>query len=370
MKSTRYFWVASLFVLCTTVAHADVVKVGVSAPMSGVQQGVGLEVKAFWDAFAKYATNKKLLKNHRLDVIAADDGFDAKRSAENAQKLIDQGAVVLTGTAGVPHVLGMIPALEKANVPMLAPNGGAVEIRGKSPAVFHIKSSFAAEVDRAADILGSMGADKFVLITDDAPGRATLAEQFAKRVAAKGGQTSLLKTIIVAQKGGDVATAVRDAMALKPSGIFLMTIAGMVPQALQTMKEASYSGLIATWSIAATDQVIKAAGESGRSVIFTTIVPAPTNAKVDLSKKFLAFCEITGVKPSFRGMEAYVSGLVLVNALNRVPGNVTGQALSNALEATRKLDLGGLSISYGPGERDGSNFVDIVVLGRDGRFRY
>ena len=69
-------------------------------------------------------------------------------------------------------------------------------------------------------------------------------------------------------------------------------------------------------------------------------------------------------------MEIYVSGLLLVNALNRIPGRVTGQSVWAALDSTRDLDLGGVTISYPQGARDGSEYLDIVVLGRDGRFRY
>jgi branched-chain amino acid transport system substrate-binding protein len=362
-----------LIVACTCVAistQADVVKVGINAPFTGTQQGVGNEVKGFWEAFAKHATKKQLLKNHQLKIVALDDEFDPKKTSANAQKLIEQGVAVITGTAGVPHVLAMTNLLESANVPLLAPNGGTAEIRGKSAAVFHIKPSFVVEVDRAADVLGSLGADKFVVITDDAPGRQALADQFAKRVAIKNVNAVLLKTIVVLQKGGDVAAAIKEATATKPSGIFLMVIPGMVPGIIKAMKDTGYSGLTATWSIAATDQVVTAAKEAGRSVIFTSIVPVPAVGRFELSRKFILFCEETGVKPSFRGMEAYISGLVLVNALNRIPGRVSGGALWSALENTRKLDLGGLLISFSPDDRDGSDFVDIVILGRDGKFKY
>jgi branched-chain amino acid transport system substrate-binding protein len=362
----------TMFALVVSIAtaQADVVKVGITTPLSGFQQGVGTETVSFWEAFAKHAENKGLLKSHKLQIVALDDAFDAKKSTVNAQKLIDDGAVVLTGAAGIPSVLAMIPVLENTKVALLSPNSGAAELRGKSPAVFHTKPSFVAEVGRAADVLGSMGADKFVLITDDVPGRKLLIDQFAQRIRGKGSKTELLKTLIIAQKDGNIASTINEAVALKPSGIFLMIIPGLVPTALTSLQQASYSGLIATWSVSATDQVVKAASESGRSVIFTSVVPAPTNLKLNISKNFASFCKEFSVKPTFRGMEAYVSALLLVDALNRIPGRVTRQSVWTALENTRNLDLGGITISYPSGTREGSEYLDIVVLSRDGRFRY
>lgn len=353
-----------------STAQADVVKVGISAPLTGSQQAAGAEVVSFWEVFAKHAEKKRLLKNHKLQIMVLDDAFDANKSTVNAEKLIDDGAVVLTGTGGIQTVLAMIPILERAKVPMLSPRSGAAELRGKSPAVFHIKPSFVAEVGRAADVLGNMGAEKFVLITDDAPGRKLLADQFAQRIRTKGSKTELLKTLIISQKDGNVASTIYEAVALKPSGIFLMVVPGMVPPALTSLKGAGYAGLIATWSVAATDQVVKAAADAGRSVIFTSVMPAPTNLKLHISKNFAIFCKESGLNPTFGGMEIYVSGLLLVNALNRIPGRVTGQSVWAALDSTRDLDLGGVTISYPQGARDGSEYLDIVVLGRDGRFRY
>jgi len=34
----------------------------------------------------------------------------------------------------------------------------------------------------------------------------------------------------------------------------------------------------------------------------------------------------------------------------------------------RRFDLGGLEISYGPGDHSGLDFADLAIIGADGRF--
>jgi branched-chain amino acid transport system substrate-binding protein len=38
-----------------------------------------------------------------------------------------------------------------------------------------------------------------------------------------------------------------------------------------------------------------------------------------------------------------------------------------ALEQIDQLDLGGFRIGFGPGKREGSQFVDVAVVGQGGR---
>jgi hypothetical protein len=45
------------------------------------------------------------------------------------------------------------------------------------------------------------------------------------------------------------------------------------------------------------------------------------------------------------------------------------EGLVQALEGMNAVDLGGFTVSYGPGRRDGSSFVDTVVATSKGGFR-
>ena len=66
-------------------------------------------------------------------------------------------------------------------------------------------------------------------------------------------------------------------------------------------------------------------------------------------------------------LEGYINARIVAEALRRAGANVTRESLIASLERIESLDLGGMRIGYGTGNRIGSNFVDVAVLGTDGR---
>ena len=58
--------------------------------------------------------------------------------------------------------------------------------------------------------------------------------------------------------------------------------------------------------------------------------------------------------------------LVIREALRKTGRDLSREKLVNVLETT-PFDLGGYKINYSPANHNGSRFVDLTVLGRDGR---
>jgi ABC-type branched-subunit amino acid transport system substrate-binding protein len=59
---------------------------------------------------------------------------------------------------------------------------------------------------------------------------------------------------------------------------------------------------------------------------------------------------------------------VLVEGLKRAGKNPTRAGFIKAVETIRDLDLGDYFVSYSPTNHNGSKYVDITVINRDGRF--
>jgi branched-chain amino acid transport system substrate-binding protein len=55
-----------------------------------------------------------------------------------------------------------------------------------------------------------------------------------------------------------------------------------------------------------------------------------------------------------------------MRAWHRLPGRVRAAACRGF---RRRFDLGGLEVSYGPGDHSGLDFADLSIIGSDGRFR-
>ena len=55
--------------------------------------------------------------------------------------------------------------------------------------------------------------------------------------------------------------------------------------------------------------------------------------------------------------------------LCRAGPNAGREKLRAAFESIRKLDIGGLEISYGPDDHTGLDFADLSIIGTDGKFK-
>ena len=71
---------------------------------------------------------------------------------------------------------------------------------------------------------------------------------------------------------------------------------------------------------------------------------------------------------NFSSLEGYIAAKVFVEGLRRAGPKPTRQGFIAALETLRDFDLGGFNVTYTPLDHNGSKFVELTVIGRDGKF--
>jgi len=111
-------------------------------------------------------------------------------------------------------------------------------------------------------------------------------------------------------------------------------------------------------------------GPEGKGLIFTQVVPFPWSAAIPVVKEYQQALSrlAAGTPPSFSGLEGYISAKVLVAGLRAAGRDPTRERLQKALEGLGSIDLGGMTVRYGPAVHAGSSFVDTVIVAGDGRF--
>ena len=67
-------------------------------------------------------------------------------------------------------------------------------------------------------------------------------------------------------------------------------------------------------------------------------------------------------------MEGFLAAKVIVEGLRRAGRNLTREAFVDAMEKMNDVDLGGFFVSYSPQSHAGSKFVDLTIIGREGKF--
>jgi ABC-type branched-subunit amino acid transport system substrate-binding protein len=113
---------------------------------------------------------------------------------------------------------------------------------------------------------------------------------------------------------------------------------------------------------------LSALGSDGRGVIVSQVTPAPHLSTTMLGQEYKVAARETGAPMSYAAMEGFVSAKVLVEGLRRAGRNPTREGLINALESMGRHDLGGMVMSYGPNNHSGSDYVELTIIDKYGRF--
>jgi branched-chain amino acid transport system substrate-binding protein len=375
MRDTRCFlmrlFTTAVFLasMSVTLTWAETVKIGLNMPLTGVQAGVGKEVESVWRAFVKHANKNQLVKGHTLELVVLDDGFDPVKTKSNTEKMIQQGVAVFTATPGVPTVQAMVPLLESSRTPLVAPASGSPALRGKSSALFHVKASFAAEVDQMAAQLAGMGARRIAVLTDDVNDRKGLVDRFrAELQKVSNGASVVTEWVVLPQQGGSTRAAIEKVMASKPDTVYVMTIAGLTGEALKELSTKGFRGNRAAWSVAANEQVRRILGSDGPGTIFGAVVPSPTADNTRLNINFSQFAREAGAEPTFRSMETYITARLIVKALTQVNGDVTGPKVWAALERMGDSEIDDWRLRFSPTNREGSSYATVTMLRKNGKF--
>jgi len=63
-----------------------------------------------------------------------------------------------------------------------------------------------------------------------------------------------------------------------------------------------------------------------------------------------------------------VAAKVFVEGLRRAGKELTREKLIAGLETMRFVDVGGFNVNFTPSNHNGSSFVELTIIGRDGNF--
>lgn len=307
---------------------------------------------------------------HPIELISLDDKFDPKLAAENARTLIvDKKVLALFLTRGTPHTQAILPLLQEHAVPLIGPSTGAMALHQPvHPWVFNVRATYQREAERAVRHLGTIGMERIgVLHVDDSFGADGAAG------ALKGFEALGRKPLFVEKFSrekwdfsglGALATG-KDAQAIVFVGSGIAVADGVA-----ALRQAGSRAQVVTLSNNASSGFVKSLKENARGTIVTQVFPYERSLAAPIVKEAhdLALAKgMEGVTPAM--LEGFAAAKVLVEALRRAGANATRAKLRQVLDEMGRYDLGGLEISYSPGDHTGLDFVDLSIVGPDGKFR-
>ena len=306
----------------------------------------------------------------KIELLTLDDKFDTKLTLDNARVLIEQkGVLGLFMTRGTPHTQGILPLLEQHGVPLVGPSTGAIALhKPVHKYVFNVRAPYQHEVEKAISHLNTLGIKRIgVVHVDDTFGSDALAG------AMSGFKANQLEALFVEKfdrtKPDFTALAPRVAQKQPQAVVFVGTGAAVV-DGIKALRGAGVTAQIVTLSNNASGGFIKALGDSARGVVVTQVLPSERSLNYPLVKEAMDLAKAKNLPDLTPAMlEGFVSAKVLVEGIKRAGPKPDRTKLQAGLESIKKLDLGGLELSYSATDHSGLDFADLAIIGADGRFK-
>ena len=367
---------AAIAALLSSVAPAaevgvtnDKIVLGQSVALSGPAAQLGIQMRNGLKAYFDEVNAKGGIHGRKSELVTLDDGYEPARTVPNTKELIDKHHVfALIGYVGTPTSVPAIPVFTEAKVPFIGPFTGAEALRQPfNRYIFHVRASYYDETDRIVEqVLSTGGKTIAVFYQDDAYGQAGLkGTQIA--MEKRGQKISALGT--VERNTVKVEDAVKKISAASPDAVVMISAYTSCAEFIKQMKRAGSSAQFYNVSFVGSVSLATARGGDGPGVGISQVVPFPWAASVPVVKEYQTLSARTGNKDyNFGAMEGFLVAKTFVEGLRRAGKDVTREKFIDAMEKMQDVDLGGFFVGFSPKSHAGSKFVDLTIIGREGKF--
>lgn len=365
-------WLVSALAWAAAPAHAGDIVVGQVAPLSGVLASTGQQMVLGGRVYFDWVNDHGGIHGARIRTLVADDGYDVARTTEATRVLLARPDVVaLFGFAGTANVARLLDehVLADAGIALVAPYTGGEALRNPfNPWIFHLRASYAREAEHMVQQLDTLGIRRIALLYQNdgfgQSGKAGVEAALARR-----GQ-SLAAAAPYERNTGDVGAAVRSIIAARAQAVIMVAVNKPAAAFIKAYREGGGGGQLFNISVVDPAELVRLAGlDNVRGLGISQVVPFPYGDTLPAVREFQAALRryAPGQAVNYTNFEEYLGAKVLVEALRRAGPEPTRARVLAALESLHDFDLGGMTVSYGPRERVGSRFVEVTVIGGDGR---
>jgi ABC-type branched-subunit amino acid transport system substrate-binding protein len=337
---------------------------GITGPVAAGVNETGIGAQLVFDAVnANGGVN-----GQRIELITLDDAFAPARAADNARELIVERKVVsLFLTRGTPHTQRIMPLLTEFGVPLVGPSTGAAVLHDPvHPWLFNVRATYQREAERAVAHLNLIGVTRIgVVHVEDSFGADVLAG------ARKGFDAAKLEPVFVVgfnRAKPDYAALLAEATAKNPQAILFIGSGSAVADGIAALRARRVTAQVVTFSNNASEGFIKGLGANARGVIVSQVFPYERSMATTFVKEAAELAKARNIALSPAMLEGYAAARVLVAGLRRAGVPVTREGLQRALNGLSRLDLGGMELGYSPTDHTGLDFVDLSIIGENGRF--
>jgi ABC-type branched-subunit amino acid transport system substrate-binding protein len=342
----------------------NVVKIGMVNDQTGANKGSGRGMKVGVDAYFKAVNEKGGVNGRKIELVAVDDQMVTDKTIDGLLNLIEKQKVfAVVGSVGTSNCVASLPVVKEYKVPYINPRTGASELRKPVlKEVIHIRASYQQEVDKIVDQLVKQGAKRFaVFYQNDGLGTDILnsTENAVKRHG-----LSLVSKGSFERRTVAVTAGLASIMAGKPDAIIVGAVYQPGAEFIKLARKEGVTAHLASGSFAGGNNLVKAAGPAAEGVIMTQVVPELDDLSLPITKECKEAIEKSPEDVGFNtvSMEGCMAAKSIVMALEKAGNPPTQAAFLDAYESMKGADMGGIKLSFSPGDHQGQDNVFLQVV--------
>ena len=349
---------------------AGAIKIGQSVALTGPLGDLGQAIHQGAKACFAAINAKGGVNGRAIELVALDDGYDVKRALANIKTLTDERSTfALFNCMGTPMIEAMLPKVLESGVPFFAPFTGALVSRPKGAKnIFNIRASYAEEAEQLVRHLATIGIKRIgIAYQNNAFGKEVFN---ATQDAVAKYKLEAVSVATVESNASDAASAATKIATSSPD-IVLLGLAGKPTiEFIKAIRAQRKSLPLYALSIMGSSATLKAIGEDAVGIAISQVVPLPGNTKVPLVRDFQQAWKEAGstLEPSHVALEGYVNARVFAEVLRRTGRNPTRAGFIESAWNMKRYDLGGFEVGFADSSKNASQFVELTMVSREGRF--
>jgi ABC-type branched-subunit amino acid transport system substrate-binding protein len=252
---------------------ATQVVVGQSAPLSGINRELGVDIRDGALAYFRKVNESGGVNGRKIELVTLDDANVVKTASDNTKKLVEEnGVFALFGYASATLSRPALPIVEQHRVPFLAPFTGADPMRVHNRFVYNMRASYADELEKVVDHFTPLAVKRFAIVHyDDVVGKENFTA--VDRALKKRGLAAVSVAAFKDRAKPDIEGGMKEVLKGQPDVVIFTTLYKATADSIKYLRAQGSGAFMVSNSFPGASQLQKELGKQGAGVVIATVVP-------------------------------------------------------------------------------------------------
>lgn len=379
-KRNHPSWILTVLILLTTAASPgfaadgvtkDRIVFGQSCVLEGPASALGQGMRNGILAAFQEANSKGGVGGRILELKSLDDGYEPDLALTNTRQLIEQEkAFALAGYVGTPTARECLPLILETGIPLVGPFTGAGFLRRSDYTnIINLRASYAQETESWIDYLTrDLGMTRIaIMFQDDSFGHSGLD---GVRAALEKRNLRLVARGTYARNLTAIHSALFTIRRAQPQAVVMVGTYRPCAEFIKLAHSLDFNPRFVNISFVGARALAAQLKEKANGVIVSQVVPSPWDDSLPVVQSYQQALRRLGGGHEFDfvSLEGYLTGGLIVAALNRVHGELTRTSFLNAFHQAEGLVVHGMKFSFSPGGNQLSDTVFLTQMDKAGHF--